>query len=213
MDISLRFRRGLFCAAAVLPLCAQPFYIGVKGGVLLSADSRTSSSSGRQGRTDSSMLLRRYAVGPSFEIALPACLRLETGLLYRRYDSTSVTNFADISISTLYVRDNRWEVPLVLRRELSRSAAQPFAGAGGVWSRSSLHTRVETLSGLVQPPTTNVYSLSNSDNLFGWTGSAGIRFRLPVGVKITPEIRYTRWTAQRLLPSQNQVDFFLGIGF
>jgi len=54
------------------------------------------------------MLLRRYAVGPSFEIALPARLRLETGLLYRRYDSTSVTNFADVSISTLYLRDNRW---------------------------------------------------------------------------------------------------------
>jgi hypothetical protein len=37
---------------------------------------------------------------------------------------------------------------------------------------------------------------------------------LSVGhLKITPEIRYTRWTSVRFLPTPNQVEILMGLGF
>jgi hypothetical protein len=32
-------------------------------------------------------------------------------------------------------------------------------------------------------------------------------------LKVTPQLRYTRWTSIRLLPSQNQVEILVGLGF
>lgn len=84
---------------------------------------------------------------------------------------------------------------------------------GGVWQRISRDVRFESVPGLQQPPVRTSGQWSESDDLFGWVGTAGVRFRLPMGLKVTPELRYTRWTAKRWLPSQNQVDFLLGIGF
>ncbi len=196
-----------------LPAAAQPFYIGLKGGVLLSSSRDSGATQSRAGEAQSSLLLRRYSVGPSFEAALPARLRLETGLLYRRATSTQELAFAAQYRDTRWSRDHRWEVPFGLRRELSSGAARPFVGAGGVWSRFHRDVRFERTEFFPDPPRTFSGQFSDSDDVFGWTGSAGVRFRLAGGLKITPELRYTRWTAKRGLPSQNQVDFFLGIGF
>ncbi len=205
-----------FAAAIAFPaprVFAQNFYAGVKGGVLLSSARETLTGSSRAGVSDTSMLLRRYSVGPSFELGLPKKLRLETGLLYRRFDATDTVQFAGVHIQTTFSRDNRWEVPLVIRREMRGGAARPFVGAGGVWSRFSRDARTEILSTLGGSPQFTTGEWHDSDDLFGWVGSAGVRFRLPFGLKLTPELRYTRWTAKRWLPSQNQVDFLLGIGF
>lgn len=210
MEIPQRLFVLFFVAVS---LSAQPFYAGVKTGALLTSSTDTFRSTGRDGITDTFLELHRYSVGPSFEAALPARLRVETGLLYRNFDASQTTLFAGVTRTFTWLSDNRWEVPLALRREFASGAARPFAGAGGVWSHASRSVRRETISTLQDPPVRTAGQWSESDNLFGWTGSAGVRFRLPAGLKITPEIRYTRWTAKRWLPSQNQVDFFLGIGF
>lgn len=205
-----------FAAAIAFPapaIFAQSFYAGVKGGVLLSPARETSAGSSRAGVSDASLLLRRYSVGPSFELGLPKKLRLEAGMLYRRFDATDTLRFAGAVTQTTFLRDNRWEVPVVLKREWTHRAARPFAGAGGVWSRFSRNSRTQILSTMGGSTELITAEWNGSDNLFGWVGSAGVRFRLPLGVKITPELRYTRWTAKRWLPSQNQVDFLLGIGF
>lgn len=213
MRIPRRFFLCLLSAFSTATLLAQPFYVGVKGGVLLTSSSETFRETGRQGQTDTYLELRRYSVGPSFEIALPARWRVETGLLYRSFAADRVNILGDAFRTFTSLSDRRWEVPLALRREFSSGAARPFAGAGGVWTRSLRDVSVVTVDNLSQPPVQTAGQWSESDDLFGWTGSAGVRFRLPMGLKITPEIRYTRWTAKRWLPSQNQVDFFLGIGF
>lgn len=213
MDVPSRaFYRLLFVFSA-LTLSAQPVYVGVKGGVLLSSSSDTFRTTGRQGQTDTGLELHRYSVGPSFEIALPARLRLETGLLYRSFDANEVTLLGDTFRTFTFLSDKRWEVPVALRREFSSGSVRPFAGAGGVWTRALRDVSVLSVNNLSQPPRQTTGQYSTSDDLFGWTGSAGVRFRLPLGLKITPEIRYTRWTAKRWQPSQNQVDLFLGIGF
>ncbi len=213
MDVS-RIRAVLIpLLSLALPAAAQPFYIGLKGGVLLSPSRDSGAGQSRAGDLQSSLLLRRYSVGPSFEAALPARLRLETGLLYRRATSTQEWAFAAQYRETRWSTDNRWEVPFGVRRELASGAARPFVGAGGVWSKFHRNVRFERTEFHPEPPRTIGGQFSDSDNLFGWTGSAGVRFRLVGGLKLTPELRYTRWTAKRGLPSQNQVDFFLGIGF
>ncbi len=213
MTVPSRVLNFCFFAFSALTLSAQPFYVGVKGGVLLSSSTDTFRTTGRQGQTDTSLELHRYSVGPSFEIALPARLRLETGLLYRNFDASQVTLLGDAFRTFTSLSDKRWEIPLAMRREFSSGGVRPFAGAGGVWMRALRDVSVLTVDNLSQPPIQTSGKYSTSDDLFGWTGSAGVRFRLPMGLKITPEIRYTRWTAKRWLPSQNQVDLFLGIGF
>lgn len=192
---------------------AQPFYAGVKAGALLTSSKDSSRSTDRSGQTDTTLELRRYSVGPSFEIALPARLRVETALLYRSFEADSVTIFGNAFTTFTSYKENWWEAPLALRREFSSGKVRPFAGAGGVWARRLRDVSELSVNNLSQPPSQTSWQRSESDDLFGWIGSAGVRFRLPAGLKITPEIRYTRWTAKRWLPSQNQVDVFLAVGF
>ena len=47
----------------------------------------------------------------------------------------------------------------------------------------------------------------------GWVVSGGVRMRAAGPLKITPEMRYTRWTSLRFFPTRNQVEFMLGVGF
>ncbi|GIU78382.1 MAG: hypothetical protein KatS3mg005_1620 [Bryobacteraceae bacterium] len=203
----------LLLAITALSAAAQPFYAGFKAGVLLTSSSETTSQSGRSGQSIATAKSGRGILGGSVEAGLPAKFRVETGLLYRTFRGSEFRDFAGAVQEFLSLEDKRLEVPLSLRRELSSGPVRPFLGAGGVWThciRDVSWTRVDRT---VPPSATTFGSRSESDNLFGWTGSAGVRFRLPMGLKITPEIRYTRWTAKRWLPSQNQVDLFLGIGF
>jgi len=211
MDLPHRLLCCVFFAAAAGN--AQPFYVGVKAGALLTTSKDSSRSTDRSGQTDTTLELKRYSVGPSFEIALPARLRVETALLYRSFEAGSVTVFGNDFTTFRSFKENWWEVPLALRREFSSGKVRPFAGAGGVWARRLTDVSQLRVDNLSQPPSQMAGQWSDSDDLFGWIGSAGVRFRLPAGVKITPEIRYTRWTAKRWLPSQNQVDVFLAIGF
>lgn len=213
MEIQRRFLHCLLFAFSSAGLFAQPFYVGVKGGVLLTSSTESSRTTGRAGQTDTHMELRRYSVGPSFELALSARWRVETGLLYRSFEADRVNIFGNTFRTFTNLNDKRWEVPLALRREFSSGAARPFASAGGVWTRCLRDVSVLTVDSVTEPPIQSRGQWSETDDLFGWTGSAGVRFRLPMGLKLTPEIRYTRWTAKRWLPSQNQVDLFLGIGF
>lgn len=203
----------LLLAFAPLSTAAQPFYAGFKAGVLLTSSTETTSQSGRTGQSIATAKWNRAILGGAAEAGLPANLRVETGLLYRTFRGSNFLDFAGAVQEFISLEDRRLEVPLSLRRELSSGSVRPFVGAGGVWTHCFRDVSWTRVQGTVPPATTTFGSRSESDNLFGWTGSAGVRFRLPMGLKITPEIRYTRWTAKRWLPSQNQGDFFLGIGF
>lgn len=213
MEIQRRILHSALWAFTSAALVAQPLYVGVKGGLLLTPSSESSRATGRQGQTDTQLELRRYSVGPSLEVALPARWRIETGLLYRSFEAHQVNLLGDAFRTFTSLNDKRWEIPLALRREFSPGSVRPFASGGGVWTRCVRDIEVLTADNLSQPPIQTMGKWSETDNLFGWTGSAGVRFRAPMGLKITPEVRYTRWTAKRWLPSQNQVDLFLGIGF
>ncbi len=159
--------------------------------MLLTSSTENYRETRRQGQTDTHLELLRYSVGPSFELALPARWRVETGLLCRSFEADRANLLGDAFRTFTRRSGRRWEVPLVLRREFSSGAARPFAGAGGVWTRCLRDVSVLTAGNLGQPPIRARGQWSETDDLFGWTGSADVRFRLPMGMKITPEVRYT----------------------
>ena len=41
----------------------------------------------------------------------------------------------------------------------------------------------------------------------------GMRILTIEPLKLTPEIRYTRWRSMNFFPTENQVEFLLGLGF
>mgnify|MGYP001131218038 CR=1 FL=1 len=203
------------CFAASAPtVSGQPLYVGIKGGLLLTDSTLSVGSPGRTGLTTYSLNLRRYSVGPSVEAGLPWRLRIESGFLYRRFDDTAV-DFKGPSWWTAYrSRGNRWEVPVVVKREWGANHVRPFLGAGGLWSRvPATDLEVERFYDAAQPPLSVSRGEGASGNTGGWIVTGGLRFRAAGALKITPEVRFTRHTSALWLPSRNQVDFFLGLGF
>jgi hypothetical protein len=89
----------------------------------------------------STLNIRRYTIGSTFEVALPFGLRFEADALYRR----------------------RYRIN------------DPLTQGGTV---------------------------------FG----AGIRFITIGPLRVTPEIRYSRWTSPEFLPTRNQVELLVGLG-
>lgn len=171
---------------------------------------------GRTGQNDSHLLLKRFAVGPSFELGLPAGLRLESGFLYRRFSSSENLSLGPANWQSYDIRGSRWELPAVLKREFGRGAVRPFAGGGGVWSRVPAPDVTVAMYLEAGPPPYQVNTVrtkGSPDNTGGWIATGGVRIRGPGGVKFTPEIRFVHWTSGQWLPTRNQADFFLGIGF
>src|SRR6266852_2834551 len=67
---------------------SQMFYFGVKGGTPLSPSTSSAFGRDRSGSGLSTLNIRRYTVGPTFELALPFRLRFEADALYKRLDRT-----------------------------------------------------------------------------------------------------------------------------
>jgi hypothetical protein len=203
----------------ILFLCSnaypQLFSVGVEGGTPLSE----STSSGMVGNRSiggglSTLNVRRYTVGPTFEVALPFGLRFEADALYKRLDRTEHYFFDPAYGTIMRVAANPWEFPLLLKYSRGRGRYRPFADAGGTFRRiESLDGSTEMFAGGLDPPYSVVryhvnYPLIQGGMAFG----GGLLIKLVGRLKITPEIRYSRWTSRDLLPTRNQVELLLGIG-
>lgn len=191
ISMDLRIRLCLLSLFTAATVLAQGFSFGLKGGVPL---------------TDGLKVLDRsryfsdkapYVIGPAVELGLFAGLSAEANLLYRRvqYSETQVTpQVARRSTG------QAWEVPLLAKYRVPGALFRPFVTAGLSYRR---------LSGLeVEKPSTG-----------GATVGGGAEASLPL-VRISAEIRYTRWGSSSFrsavsgLASQlNQADLLLGILF
>ena len=192
----------------------QLFSVGVEGGTPLSE----STSSGMVGNRSiggglSTLNVRRYTVGPTFEVALPFGLRFEADALYKRLDRTE-HYFLGPTYGTI-TREvaNSWEFPLLLKYSLARGRYRPFAAAGGTFRRiESLAGSTEMFESGLGPPYSVAYHINDALTQGGMAFGGGLRIKSVGALKITPEIRYTRWTSRDLLPTRNQVELLLGIG-
>jgi opacity protein-like surface antigen len=214
----------IFSSAAVF---AQPVSYGVKGGLPLTDFIDTVSGS----RATVSSVTNRYIVGPTIELRLPFGFGVEADFLYRHFSYNSTTSLIDV-LSSLRTTGNDWEFPLLLKKRFGGvGPVHPFVDAGVSFNKISGLT--QSVSTLVFPSRLTTSSNSNpaelkNDFSTGFTMGGGVELRLLL-LKITPEIRYTRWGNKQfsasfppgavgglfgsLTSNQNQAEFLVGFTF
>jgi opacity protein-like surface antigen len=192
-------------------LLAQPVSFGLKGGVPLTDFIDTVSGS----KTSITTTTNRYIVGPTIELRLPAGFGVEADALYRHFNFSSTSNLVD-AISTLTTTTGAWEFPILLKKRFLPGPVRPFVSAGVNFNKiTGLSQTLSTLSG-------NPASGSNSAGLkddfsSGFTMGGGVEVKALL-LRITPEIRYTRWSTQHFnsvnaSSNLNQAEFLVGFTF
>ena len=200
----------------ILPVAdAQLFYVGIKGGTPFSSSGSSIMVGGRTGFGLSTLNVRRYSVGPTFEVAIPFGFRLEADSLYRRLDTTEHRFFSPAFGAITRFAANSWDFPLLLKYQWGHHRLRPFAAAGGAFRLiPSFQASMESFAAGFQPPHSLVrYRLEHSLIQGGMAFGGGMRIISAGPIKVTPEIRYIRWTSLRFLPTKNQVEFLVGVGF
>lgn len=188
-----------------------PLSLGVKAGVPLT-DFFSTVQSPNFGFNSNT---KRYIVGPTVELHLPAGFSLELDALYRRFNYESSGSILDV-ITNNRTTGNAWEFPLLLKYKMGVGMVRPFVDAGVAF---------DTLSGLTETVASRV-GITSSSNPAGLKNSTTEGFVIGGGVDIhaillhiTPEIRYTRWGSQHfqvnnsLSSNQNQAEFLVGFTF
>lgn len=180
-------------SAAALP---QRLSFGLKAGAPFQDAVKSESWRGLRFEPQSG----RYTLGPAVELLLGEHFSVELDLLYRpvKYRVHSANVFGDVAGSS-------WQFPLLGKVRLSRNLVAPYV-AGGV-----AFNNLRGLKGLPE--------LSDSATS-GWVFGLGLEGRLPI-VRISPEIRYTRWRKSGLgrpaegfsLSNLNQLEALVGISF
>ena len=115
---------------------SQIFNVGVKGGTVFSDSTSSVFVGTRAGSGLSTLSIRRYAIGPTFEVALPFGLRFEADALFKRLDRTEHRFFHPSFGNVTREAANAWEFPLLLKYPLlRRGRLLPFVAAGGTLRR------------------------------------------------------------------------------
>jgi len=193
----------LFITGSIL-LQAQPVQFGVKGGFVLTDSTRYT-------RDES----RNYTFGPTIEFRLPRNFGIETGFLYKRI-GTDDQLFFDNSRVNYRTRGNSFEIPVVGKYYVRSSRVfTPYLGLG-VAMRRTWQTTESSVTGPPNPfYTGGNFRLQDLSSFgAGAVGAAGLQFRHGRW-KLSPEFRYTRWSAepQRILRNPNQFEFLFGVSF
>ncbi len=207
---------GIFCTTA-LAFPADFLSFGVKGGVPLNDAFNTASTGQIRYVTNT----KRYAVGPELDINLPLGLGIEIDALYRRLNFESTSNQVDIFVRRATTA-NAWDFPLLLKWRLAPGPIKPYFSVGPTFrGLSNLTQRVETFFAPSRPQRSETTTPAELENRFntGFTIGGGLQLGGP-RVKLSPEIRYTRWGWQNfrsvnglLSTNPDQVEFLVGLTF
>ncbi|MEO5926413.1 MAG: outer membrane beta-barrel protein [Bryobacteraceae bacterium] len=219
--MSLTFRLPLVAAftfGAALSSYAQAVSIGVKGGVPITDAFETTKGNSAAYATNT----KRYIVGPTVQFNLPARFSIEIDALYKRlgyqYDQ-SLTN------QTVYAKTvaNSWEFPALIKFAILPGPVTPFVSVGGsVRHISGIKQIRDTVNAGLAPVRVEVNSATefNKRNDVGAVFAGGLEFKIG-HVRVTPELRYTRWGSENfrdpinalLHTNRNQGDFLMGFSF
>jgi hypothetical protein len=181
------------------------FAVGLKGGLPLTdfLHAASNPSATFPSRSD------RFIVGPTVEVTLPFGFGVELDALYRRFDYRAVESILGTPVTSSAT--SAWEFPLLVKYKTPGILIRPFVDAGVSFDRWKGLKRV-----------TNALNITNSD--VGVTGTGvvlggGFEVHLPF-IRISPELRFTRWGAKDLSDlgqvfrfNQNQAEVLLGITF
>lgn len=233
------------------PLFGQlgPVSIGLKGGIPFSDVSGVRPDSGCMvtgcGSFNFSSETKRYTLGPTIELRLPLGFAFEADALYSRlsYDTfrfasssflfRGVGAFSDESTFTS-IKLERWTFPILLKWRYGNRRIRPFVDGGISMDHvSGLDERItRILHDSLSPDSVNI-----QHEKFGSPGPAALSGRNRKGavlgggidvhavgpIRLTPEVRYTRWASSPFVPfppfpnvtgtNLNELTFLLGITF
>ncbi len=188
----------LLLTGSMTALFAQRVVFGVTGGVALTDTFRWQGDQSR-----------RYVVGPSVELKLPAGFAVEFDALYRRLGTSSSFYSFDQTYMGRRQRGDSWEFPLLGKYYFRRKDArwQPFVSTGYAFRKTWWHADITPLA-----PTRSPYSFDYDGPVeVGAVAGAGVRYKLG-RILLTPQVRYSRLSGDtENVP--NQASFLLGIHF
>jgi hypothetical protein len=205
----------VFAAAA----CPQALSVGVKGGAPLGDAFKivSNAASGRSYFQDT----KRYTIGPMIDVRLPFGLGIELDALYKGMEYGYTGTTGGLSVSSL-TKGRSWEFPLIAKYRAPGPLVHPYAGLGVSFRRFQGLKQFITqdIPGLVGGKTNIGTPAELSDNFTkGIILTGGVEIKALV-VRISPEIRYTRWVnhsfrdALNLFGSnQNQIEMLIGLTF
>ncbi len=130
-------------------------------------------------------------VGPMFELRLPLGLGVEVDALYRRWDPKGA--IAGVG------SQNTWEIPVYGKYRFPGIVVHPYVGAGVNFQRIGDVGKFITGSQV-------------DSSRIGYMMAGGVEAKI-VKIRISPELRYTRWNNKGALRSSNQVDLLVGFSF
>ncbi|MEO8100401.1 MAG: porin family protein [Acidobacteriota bacterium] len=189
--------------------------IGVKGGIPIT-DAVDTARGNNAGYTTNT---KRYLVGPTVEFHLPLRFSIEFDAIYKRlgyqYDATGPYVYSKTVANT-------WEFPALVKFEILPGPVRPFVDAGVSFRNLSGVKQIrQTISGVTfNRVELNSAAEFNKRNDVGGTAGFGVAFKLGP-VRISPEVRYTRWGSETLRDpinallrtNRNQGDFLIGLTF
>lgn len=193
----------------ILSALSAQLHYGIKGGLTLTPDlDRTLGP-----QFENAIRINRGTIGPFVEYQpfkrLPA---IETGLMYRRLRTDSYYGpFPNAALNYVSRTANVFDIPLLLKARHNSF----FASAGSTIRRLGDYKQnfrqIPLFPGF--NPTQSSAKIPNEDRLrYGITAALG--YSRPLWrVSFEPELRFTRWTALRQTPRQNQIDLILGVRF
>lgn len=164
-------------------------------------------------------------LGPSFEFQLTPKLTLNTELLYLRvrYQQVTDTFVGTERRKTTYTENTKasyWDLPVLLRRQGFSDEGWRgklyVAGGGTLRQVRNIRTGNEFAYYAGNSGYDELATRPSRRNTVGATAAAGFRLVDDFGVKVTPEVRYTRWFGSTFSSGstrspRGQVE--IGIGF
>jgi len=157
-------------------------------------------------------------VGPTVQLNLPFRFSIEVDALYRRLGYEYNQFAGPGSPTSTRTVANSWEFPVLGKYAIWGGPARPFIDAGANFRHI---TGVNQIRSTLAAVNVNVTAPEfNEDSDIGFVFGGGVEFKLG-HVRITPELRYTRWgsenfrdpVASLLRTNKNQGDFILGLTF
>jgi hypothetical protein len=169
---------------------------------------------------------KRFTLGPTVDLRLPFGLGVEFDALYKRYgyDFEGSGSGTVPSVVAGNTRANSWEFPLLLKYRAPGILARPFVSGGVTFHRLTdvkqfvSETFALATGGAVERETSDPPELRDKFRK-GFVIGSGLEIRAPL-VRVSPEIRYTRWGSDSFLDalnllrsSRNQAEFLVGFTF
>ena len=193
---------------------AQPFGAGFKVGVPLNDAFDLAGGN----TTFANIKMKKYIVGPQFELRLPAGFAVELDALYTNFRIDTPLNTVTSVFGSSFDAD-AWEFPLMLKKKVGGADAvaasvRPFIGAGASFRRLGDIDDIGRF--IVGNSATNNFDRTARGFVIG----GGLEIRA-LFLRISPELRFTRWGTENfregvsnvLRTNRNQGQFLVGFSF